>query len=152
MYPVLFVSHHVSFCSETFVIRDKEALQTEEHTVAFTDISRSRPIKSVTSMNTPSVKYLVLYLIRIGTMYSSDNNKDASDTSSSSNTLKRAKNETNDLRRPYMVACKILIIFVLLFFLFFVKVINMSQQLDCHSRMKATSSEKELIVPFGFNM
>lgn len=34
----------------------------------------------------------------------------------------------------------------------FFKVINMSQQLDCHSRMKASSSEKELIVPFGFNM
>ncbi|CAF0752403.1 unnamed protein product [Rotaria sp. Silwood1] len=119
--------------SETFVIRDKEALRTQEHIVAFTDISRSRPIKSMTSMNTPSVKYLVLYVIRIGSMYISDNNKDTSDATSSN--LKRTKNETNDLRRPYMVA-----------------LINMSQQLDCHSRMKATSSEKELIVPFGFNM
>ncbi|CAF3676261.1 unnamed protein product [Rotaria socialis] len=118
--------------SETFVIRDKEALRTQEHIVAFTDISRSRPMKSVTSMNTPSVKYLVLYVIRIGTMNTNDNNKDTSDTSIS--TLKRTKNETNDLRRPYMVA-----------------LINMSQQLDCHSRMKASSTEKELIVPFGFN-
>lgn len=32
------------------------------------------------------------------------------------------------------------------------QVINISQQLDCHSRMKVSSSEKEIIVPFGFNM
>ena len=94
-----------AYLSETFVIRDKEALRTHEHTVAFTDISRSRPMKSITSMNTPSIKYLVLDVIRIGTMYLNDTNKDISDTSNS--TLKRTKNETNDLRRPYMVACKI---------------------------------------------
>lgn len=38
-------------------------------------------------------------------MYINDSNKDPSDITSS--TLKRTKNETNDLRRPYMVACKI---------------------------------------------
>ena len=73
--------------------------------MAFTDISRSRPIKSMTSLNNPSTKYLVIYLIRTGPMYISDNSKDISD--GSSNTLKKTKNETNDLRRPYMVACKI---------------------------------------------
>lgn len=64
-------------------------------------------MKSVTSMNTPSTKYLVLYVIRIGPMYINENNKDASDTTNTS--LKRTKNETNDLRRPYMVACKSLL-------------------------------------------
>lgn len=59
----------------------------------------------MTSINTPSVKYLVLYAIRTGTMYVNDNSKDTADATSS--TLKRTKNETNDLRRPYMVACKI---------------------------------------------
>jgi len=107
-------------------------------------------MKSVTSMNTPSVKYLVLYVIRTGPMYISDNNKDISDGSTS--TLKKTKNETNDLRRPYMVACKIYLFVVFTFEVLFFSVINMSQQLDCHSRMKASSSEKELIVPFGFNM
>ena len=39
----------------------------------------------------------------------------------------------------------------------FCSVINMSQQLDCYGRMKASSSsspsssEREVIVPFGFN-
>jgi hypothetical protein len=91
--------------SETFIIRDKEALRTQEHTVAFTDICRSRPMKSMTSMNISSTKYLVIYVIRTGPMYINDNNKDISD--GSSNTLKKTKNETNDLRRPYMVACKV---------------------------------------------
>jgi hypothetical protein len=77
--------------------------------VAFTDINRSRPMKSMTSMNSPSIKYLVIYVIRIGPMYINDNNKDISD--GNTNTLKKTKNETNDLRRPYMVACKIELIF-----------------------------------------
>jgi hypothetical protein len=38
-------------------------------------------------------------------MYLSDSNKDISDGNSS--TLKKTKNEANDIRRPYMVACKI---------------------------------------------
>jgi hypothetical protein len=59
----------------------------------------------MTSINSPSTKYLVIYIIRIGPMYISDNIKDISD--GSNNTLKKTKNETNDLRRPYMVACKI---------------------------------------------
>jgi len=63
-------------------------------------------MKSMTSMNIPSTKYLVIYVIRTGPMYINDNNKDISD-GNSSNTLKKTKNETNDLRRPYMVACKI---------------------------------------------
>ncbi len=62
-------------------------------------------MKSMTNMNIPSTKYLVIYVIRIGPMYINDNNKDISD--GSNNTLKKTKNETNDLRRPYMVACKI---------------------------------------------
>lgn len=61
----------------------------------------------MTSMNTPSTKYLVIYVIRTGPMYINDNNKDLSEGNSSSSTLKKTKNETNDLRRPYMVACKI---------------------------------------------
>jgi hypothetical protein len=93
------------YLSETFVIRDKESLRSQEHIVAFTDISRSRPMKSMASMSTTSVKYLVLYVIRTGAMYLSDSNKDISDGNSS--TLKKTKNEANDIRRPYMVACKI---------------------------------------------
>jgi len=118
---------YFSYLSETFVIRDKEALRSQEHTVAFTDISRSRPMKSVTSMNTPSVKYLVLYVIRTGPMYISDNNKDISDGSSS--TLKKTKNETNDLRRPYMVACKIY-----LFVVFYIRS-SFFQWLICHNNL-----------------
>ena len=104
--------------SETFVIRDREALRAQEHTVAFTDINRSRPMKSMTSMNNPSTKYLVIYLIRTGSMHLNDSMKDLSD--GSSNTLKKTKNETNDIRRPYMVACKfssfVRVIFELIFF------------------------------------
>jgi len=58
----------------------------------------------MTSINNPSIKYLVIYVIRTGPMYINDNNKDISD--GGNNTLKKTKNETNDLRRPYMVACK----------------------------------------------
>jgi len=61
-------------------------------------------MKSMTSINNPSIKYLVIYVIRTGPMYINDNNKDISD--GGNNTLKKTKNETNDLRRPYMVACK----------------------------------------------
>jgi hypothetical protein len=63
-------------------------------------------MKSMSNINTASVKYLVLYVIRIGSMYISDSNKDTSD-GNNTNTLKKTKNETNDIRRPYMVACKI---------------------------------------------
>ena len=59
----------------------------------------------MTNINIPSIKYLVIYVIRIGPMYINDNNKDSSD-GNNNNTLKKTKNETNDLRRPYMVACK----------------------------------------------
>ena len=61
-------------------------------------------------MNVPSVKYLVLYVIRTGCMYISDSNKDTPDGNSSN--PKRTKNETNDLRRPYMVACKISLVLI----------------------------------------
>ena len=61
-------------------------------------------MKSITSTNAPSVKYLVLYIIRIGPMYSSESVKDVSDATGS--TLKKTKNETTDLRRPYIVACE----------------------------------------------
>jgi hypothetical protein len=74
-------------------------------------------MKSMTSMNNPSTKYLVIYVIRTGPMYISDNNKDISE--GSNNTLKKTKNETNDLRRPYMVACKIEEIIDYLIFFFF---------------------------------
>ncbi|CAF1021225.1 unnamed protein product, partial [Didymodactylos carnosus] len=112
--------------SETFVIRQKDALRLNEHRVAFTDINRMRCLKSMSSASTSqsSVKYLVLYVIRIGTMY------EMKDTD---NTTKKIKNETNDLRRPCLVA-----------------LINITQQLDCHTRMQVTTSDKELIIPFGF--
>jgi hypothetical protein len=138
------------YSSETFVIRDKEALRTQEHTVAFTDISHTHRLKSMTSINSPSTKYLVIYIIRIGTMYVNENIKDISE--GNTNTLKKTKNETNDIRRPYVVACKIIVFSISHIFIDYFQVINMSQQLDCHSRMKASSSEKEIIVPFGFNM
>lgn len=92
------------FHSETFVIRDKELLRSQEHIVAFTDISRSRPMKSMANLNNPTTKYLVIYIIRIGTMYVNENAKDYPD--GNLNTLKKTKNEANDLRRPYMVACE----------------------------------------------
>ena len=73
--------------------------------MAFTDISRSSTLKSVANISTPSTKYLVIYIIRIGPMYINENIKDISE--GNSNTLKKTKNETNDIRRPYMVACEI---------------------------------------------
>lgn len=106
--------------SETFVIRDKETLRTQDHVVAFTvkkekkifkisffgfskDIGRSRPMKSFACSNAISVKYLVLYVIRIGSMYLNENPKEMNDIGPI-NTLKKTKHETNDLRRPYLVA------------------------------------------------
>ncbi len=73
--------------------------------MAFTDISRSSTLKSVANISTPSTKYLVIYIIRIGPMYINESIKDISE--GNSNTLKKTKNETNDIRRPYMVACEI---------------------------------------------
>mgnify|MGYP006892768324 FL=1 len=61
-------------------------------------------MKSMANLNNPTTKYLVIYIIRIGTMYVNENAKDYPD--GNLNTLKKTKNEANDLRRPYMVACE----------------------------------------------
>lgn len=61
-------------------------------------------MKAMSTVNTLSVKYLVLYIIRTGPMYISEHSGKELSEGGSGNTMKKTKNETNDIRRPYMVA------------------------------------------------